>query len=242
MKRWQWWGAAVVAVAMVAVGLHSIAFAQPEVAANTRNTNRPNGGGPGMGPMGGPMGGMMPGGPNRVVMQFSEGKLYVLQSGELVKYDGATLKEEGTAQIAEKTTAAPAGRNANGQQPPAGVGPAAFLISDGNILLVAGNTFYRIDSKTMNIAKQTALPTPDATAGQGGMRPPMGPPQLELGGKTLFVVTGNRLYSINIAEAKVTGQVELKLPAPPQGGPHGMGQYGPGGMGPDGQGGPPPGN
>lgn len=223
LKRWQLWGAAVVAVAMVAIGIHSIAFAQPEMAANNVNANRPNGGGPGMrgmGPMGGPM---MPGGPNRVVMQFSEGNLYVLQGGELVKYDGATLKEKGTALIADTTTAAPTGRNANGQQPPAGAGPAAFLISDDNILLIAGNTFYRIDSDTMKIEKQSALSTPDADAGQGGMRRPTGPPQLELGGKTLFVVTGNRLYSIDTAAGKVTGQIELKLPAPPQGGPGGQG-------------------
>ncbi|MHB0937920.1 MAG: YncE family protein [Armatimonadota bacterium] len=207
--------------------MRSVAFGQPEMAANNGPANRQQMGRPGgrgMGPMGGPG---MPGGPNRVAMVFDGGNLYVLQAGELVKYDAATLKEEGAVQIADRTTAAPAGNDR--PQPPAGAGPAALLISDGNILLVAGSTFYRIDGKTMKIAKQTALPTPDQQ--QGGMRPPMGQPQLELGGKSLFVVTGNRLYSIDIAGGKVTGQVELKLPAPPQGRP---------GMGPGGQGGPPP--
>ena len=213
LTRWQLWGAAVVAVAMVTIGVRSIAFAQPEVAGNRGNANRA--GGPGMRGGMGPMG--MPGGPNRVVMQYDGGKLYVLQAGELVKYDGATLKEEGAAQIGNKT-AAPAGRNAGAPQPPAGGGPAAFLIAGNDIVLVAGSTFYRIDSKSMKIAKQTALPAPGADAEQG-MRPPMGPPQLELGGKSLFVATGSRLYSIDIAGGKVTGQVELKLPAPPQGGP-----------------------
>jgi len=209
---------------MVMIGALSIAFAQPEMAANNGNANAPGmrgGGGRGMGPMGGPM---MAGGPRRVVMHADDGRLYVLEGNKLVKYDGATLKEQGTVTFADKQNG---NANADRPQPPFGAGPADFLINGNDVLLVAGDTFYRIDAGTMKIEKQIALPVPEAGEGQPqGLRPRMGPPpQLELGGKTVFVMSGNRLYSIDIAAGKVTGQTELALPMGPP--PDGMGPGGP---------------
>jgi len=208
MKKWQLWGATALAAAVVTIGALSIGFAQPEVAANG-NRNAPGmrggpgpGGRQGMGPMGGPM---MPGGPRRLLMHAEDGNLYVLQANKLVKYTGAALREEGTVTL----------ENVNDNRPRLGAGPADFLINGDDVLLVAGGTFYRIDGNTMKVAKQIELPIPDADE-QDGMRPRLGPPpQLELGGRMLFVALGNRLYSIDIAAGKVTGQTELELPARP---------------------------
>lgn|GEM_PF-2314825 len=207
MKRWQLWGAAALAAAVVTIGALSIGFAQPEMAANgNRNAPGMRGGrgpgGGGMGQMGGPM---MPGGPRRLLMHAEDGNLYVLQGNKLVKYTGSELKEQGTVTLDQ----------VNDDRPRLGAGPADFLINGNDVLLVAGGTFYRIDGKAMKIAKQVELPVPDADE-QDGMRLPFGPPpQLELGEKTLFVALGNRLYSIDIAAGKVTGQTELELPARP---------------------------
>jgi hypothetical protein len=200
---------------MVTVGVMSSGFAQPEIAAGG-GMGGP--GGRGMGPRGGgPM--MPPGGPRRIVMHAAGGSLYVLQGNELVKYDGDTLKQQGAVTLPD---AKPDGANAEGPRPPLGAGPADFLVAGNDVLLVAGGSFYLIDARTMRIDKQAALPVRPADA-QGGIRPPFGPPpQLELGGKTLYVASGNQLYSIDIAAGKVTGQVELELPmGPPPGGPFG---------------------
>ena len=214
MKQWF-----VLVGTVLALGIGQVAFAQPDIApAGDAAGNRR--GGRGMGPMNnGPMGQF---GGMRPQMKFDGGSLYLLQGNELVKYDGITLRELGKVKFREE--AAPRERGQGGGPQQADRGPAAFLIAGDDVLLVAGDTFYRIENREMKIAAQVKLPVPAEVAAQP--RPPMGAlPQLEVGGKLLFVLAGNQLYSIDIANVKVLGQAEVKLPLGPP----------PGGIGQDGQ-------
>jgi hypothetical protein len=122
----------------------------------------------------------------------------VLQGPTLLKYDAATLKQAGSLDLSSlvSTTVGP---------PP----PAAFLISEGNVLVVIGDLFVRVDAASLEVKAKGTLPTVEMG------RP--GPAALELHGTTLYVVRCGQILAINIEDGKVIAQGTLPAPpAPPE--------------------------
>jgi hypothetical protein len=191
---------------------------------------------------------MMRGG--RVAMEFAGGNLFVLQDGKLTKYDGKTLKDEGSVQVVDAAKLQPAAANRRGAardgaqdnqlppppQPPLAMGQASLLLDGGNALIVTGDEFIRVDTDTMKFATRSTLPSVQDNQGQGGMPFPHAlPAELKLNKDTLYILRGNLLCSVNIADGKVIAKVRTaaQLPQgpgagmppgpPPEGGQRGNG-------------------
>ncbi|MHB9025553.1 MAG: hypothetical protein ACYC7E_15520 [Armatimonadota bacterium] len=239
MKLWMWavTGAFVLALAALIIG-------------GVQAQGGPGGPGGQRGPgMGGPGG---PGGPRPTLTVGAQG-VFLLQGGILRKYDAKTLEEKGTLELCKADAGDRQGPGKGMRQ-----GPGEMLLSNNNLLIVTGDTFYRVDAQKLKIEATGELPAlpklaqggnaPNAgrqgatgnrnqgpggpgqgPGGQGGaFGPPPAHPVLELQGGTLYVLRGPQLLAITIADGKVTAKAEV----PVMQGPGGMG---PGGQGPGGQ-------
>jgi hypothetical protein len=157
-----------IAITTAVLGLVTGAWAQWDGGGAPQGGNGPWRGGPGGN--GGP--GMMMPPPTPAVMQYGAGSLFVLQGWTLARYDATSLKQLGSVQLGKGGARMPAaGERANGM-PMMGMPPAAFLITGdaakAEVLVVAGDTFYRINAaEDMTIAVKTTLPP--ARSGMGGM-------------------------------------------------------------------------
>jgi len=159
--------------------------------------------------------------------------IFVLSGGVLAKFDVATLKPAGVVELFGPMPAPPVlsqpltpqdqqtlqsySRERSKRQAPAAV------LSEGDVFLIVINgAFFRVNQKTMALeAKQEdLLPKDDDMLRFYGMQKPL----LQLTGKTLFVLIGTNLVSVNAENGEIGGRAPmpesmyLQMPRPMMGG------------------------
>jgi len=213
------WGiATVVGVALLVLGISYSAYSQQEIGGQGQRGGRHAMGQRGMGGGGRGPGMMGPGMGMMSRMKVGAQGLFVLQGPTLLKYDPATLALKGQLALADPAAEQAAAGDGNGQ-PMGHPKPIAFLPAGDDVLVVAGDTFIRVDGKTMQKAvtgtlPTVTLPTPPDNAGDGMAPPPPNfPPMLELNGTTLYVERGPSLVAVNTADGTVTAKATLPTPA-----------------------------
>ena len=115
-----------------------------------------------------------PGGPGReemasppaAVVQYAGNNVYLLNGFTLTRHDAQTLKQTGSVTLEAATP--PATEGAEGQPP---FQPRPFLLTAGegnaaSVIVIAGDTFYRISAKDMKVVVKSTLPAVQRPARQ----------------------------------------------------------------------------
>ncbi len=175
--------------------------------------------GGGMGMRGGMPGiqGMQP----SVEMTVTPNGVFVLKSGVLVKYD-TTLKQQGTSlelfgPLAVQPTVSNPPTDEERQRmrtwlldAAPRMSPAAMLADGDELLIVVGNTLFRVNQKTLALdtkqAKLLGENNPLQNRPFAAMTAMMGSkPVLQLSEKTLFIILGSDLVAVNAETGDVLG-------------------------------------
>lgn len=171
-----------------------------------------------------------------IIMKAGSGGVFVLMGNVLTRYDAA-LAQKGSVKLAVQND----GQDPQRPMPPM---PVIMLLSPGaheKVLVLIGDQFFSVDSKSLAIvtAKLPPLPmmqpppgdnpNPPDNGGAGQMGPggpgrspmgmaPMGMPMpggLELQGNVLYMLRGPRIVGININDGSIVGPVPLPMPHMP---------------------------
>lgn len=169
-------------------------------------------GGPGqMGP------GMPP--PNHTNMQAGTAGVFILAGPSLVKYNAATLKQEGTLQLLEKKD------STSTDQPPMPPAPADMLLVSGSniVVVIAGDNFFIVDATALTVTAKGTLPklqAPDQATGSDTTSVPCPPPAgratIQVSGSTLYVLRADQLVAVNIKDGSIAAQTTLPKPPKPE--------------------------
>ncbi len=203
--------------------------------------NRPAGG------MGGNRGGMFGGGQqNTAQMEITANGIFVLDNGVLAKFDPTSLKQAGVSlelfgPLAERPTMSTPPTDAEQQAMRTWMmdymkrtSPPTMLAQGDELLIVMGNSYFRVNQLTMAIdATQATLITPSTEAQPQNPRPMMNSkPVLLLAGNMLYILLNGNLVKVNAETGAVLCSnalpKEMTPPAP---------NFGFGGMGGGGRGG-----
>lgn len=221
------------------------AFAQPDP--NAGGAAAPPPGGPrggGAGP-GGAMRGMMANMQQEPVMTITANGLFVLRAGVVAKFDLATMKPQGTLElfgplgVQPVLPATPTDQDRQAQfawlrDYFTRMAPATVLAKDDVLLIVQDNSFFRVNQKTMQMdAIQTELVKPVNGNAMRGAMMNMTKATVQLLDKTLYILTGTNLISLNAEDGTILNRSELPkelTPAMPNfagmGGMGGLGRQG----------------
>jgi len=168
--------------------------------------------------------------PAAPIMEATQNGLFMLRAGVLVRFDPVTLKQTGVPiELFGKAPEQPKIADKLGDQEIAALqkwqqemakrtGPTAVLTKDDLLLIVIGDTFFKVSQKTGVTELTTDLAVKEDPAAPAAMaaRPTITrnsnqvtAPTLKLNGNILYIYRNEQLISVNTTDGKVMGRGQL---------------------------------